>query len=345
MSNDRNLWLSAVALLAAAPLPEAAADWIELSNGQRRDGVQITAARWDSVQYTIGKAPPTTLSGEQVVALHRDSTFLEAGRDALEGGDHAKAISLLGSVGQTAKDWEQAEARFLIARAHVLSGKVREADQAFKAYLEKWKPEKDWWVPHAVQELADALLAARQPGTAEIRYKELAEFGGHWAFRSKLGQGFAVLQSKGEPGALQARRLFDEVARAAQAPPALKQQAVVGRSQAFLLQNQPQQAIKELEAEFFSATSGEAGYTPGRAEATLLMGRAHAALGGKENLEHAEIWFLRAVALYRKQGETYAQACALLTDVYTKLGQKSRADDWKAKGAAPAAPAGGGGGR
>jgi hypothetical protein len=75
------------------------------------------------------------------------------------------------------------------------------------------------------------------------------------------------------------------------------------------------------------------------------MGRAHAALGGKENLEHAEIWFLRAVALYRKQGETYAQACALLTDVYTKLGQKSRADDWKAKGAAPAAPAGGGGGR
>jgi hypothetical protein len=345
MTKDRNLWRAVLAMLVLAPVSKAAGDWIELTNGQRRDGIQINVAKWDSVQYTVGKAP-TTLSGEQVAALHRDSTFLQTGRDALERGDFAKAIADMNAVGATAKDWEQAEAKFLIGRAHARAGKVKEADAAFKAYLDRWKAEKDWWVPHAVLELANALLAARQPGTAEIRYKELNEFGGLWSLRSKLGQGFALLGAKGEAGALAARRLFDEVAKAIQAPIWLRQQAIVGRSQAFLLQNQPQQVPKELGDEFFNTSkSGEIGYTPERAEATLLMGKAYAAQGGKENLEQAEIWFLRAVALYRKQGETYAQACQLLSDVYTKLGNKGRADEWKAKGASSPAAANGGGGK
>lgn len=348
MLKDRILWRAVLPALVVAPLPEVAGDWIELANGQRRDGVTITVAKWDGVQYTVavGKGASTSLAGEQVLAIQRDSTFLQAGRDALERGDFAKAIVEMNAVGSTAKDWEQAEAKFLIGRAHTRCGKVKEADAAFKAYLDKWKPEKDWWVPHAVLELANALLAARQPGTAEIRYKELSEFGGLWALRSKLGQGLALLAAKGESGALAARRLFDEVAKSGQAPVRLKQQAIVGRSQAFLLQNQPQQVPKELGDEFFSNQKpGEIGYTPERAEATLLMGRAYAAQGGKENLEQAEIWFLRAVALYRKQGETYTQACELLSDVYTKLANKGRADEWKAKGASSSASANGGGGK
>jgi hypothetical protein len=336
----------ALLLIVAAPLPEAAADSVELANGQRRDNVQITSARWDLVQYVVGKSAPTSLSGEQVASIQRDSTFLQAGRDAIESGDFAKAIVEMNAVGSTAKDWEQAEAKYLIGRAYARSGKVKEADAAFKAYLDKWKSEKDWWVPHAILDLADSLLAARQPGTAEVRYKELNEFGGLWALQSKLGQGFAVLAAKGESGALAARRLFDEVAKSAQAPVALKQKAIVGRSMAFLVQNQPQQVPKELMDEFFSSQKpGEIGYTPERAEATLLMGKAYAAQGGKENLEQAEIWFLRAVALYRKQGPTYTQACALLSDVYTKLGNKGRADEWKAKGASASAAANGGGGK
>jgi hypothetical protein len=342
--------LPSLALLAAlvlVPLGRASADWILLVNGQRRDPVQITVAKWDSVQYQVGKTAPASLAGEQVAELHRDSSFLQAGRESIESGNYAKAVTELAAVGSTAKEWEQAEAKFLVARAHARAGNLKEADAAFKAYLEKWKPEKDWWVPQAILEFADALLAARQPGTAEVRYKELTEFGGLWALRSKVGQARALLQQKGENGAVPARQLLNEVAKSSQAPTKVRQQAVVCRAQAFLLQNQPQQAQKELQDEFFPSTpkAGEIAYTPERAEATILMGKAYAAQGGKENLEQAEIWGLRVVALYRKQADTYAQACVFLSDVYSKLGNKARADEWKAKGASSTAAPGGAGGK
>jgi tetratricopeptide (TPR) repeat protein len=322
-------------LLAA--VGQLRADSMELANGQKRD-VQITSAKWDSVQYVVGKAP-TTLSGDQVLSIVRDSTFLQAGREALEGGDYSKAVTSLGAVGDKAKDWEQAEARYLTARALHAAGNSKEAERVLKAYLDRYKGDKDWFVPAATLLMGDALLASRQPGTAEIHYKELDQYGSKWAIQGKLGQGKALL-GKGESGATEARRLFDDVARSAAAPPGVRQQAVVWKARAYLLQKQPQQAVKELTSEFFDAPKpGEIGYTAERAEATVLMGRAQAMLGGKPALEEAEIWLLRAVALYRKSPEIYSQACSGLSEVYTQLGNKSRADEWKQRGSTAGASA------
>ena len=318
--------------LLLAAMGAARADTIELANGGKRDG-QVTSAKWDSVQYVVGKAP-TTLSGDQVLSISRDSTFLQAGREALEGGDYSKAVSSLGAVGDKAKEWEQAEARYLTGKALYAAGNHKEAEKTLKAYLDRYKGDKDWFVPHATLLLGDVLLAARQPGTAEIHYKELDPYGPKWALQGKLGQGKALL-GKGESGATEARRLFDDVSRSAGAPAAVRQQAIVWKARAYLIQKQPQQAIKELMAEFFDAPKpGEIGYTAERAEATVLMGEAHAMLGGKANLEEAEIWFLRAVALFRKNPAVYARACSGLAGAYTELGNKPRADDWKQKGSA-----------
>lgn len=320
---------TACVLLLASP-PGARADTIELSNGGKRGG-QVTLAKWDSVQYVVGKAP-TTLTGDQVASILRDSTFLQAGREALDAGDYTKAAASLGSVGEKAKDWEQAEARYLTGKAFYSAKNYKEAEKVLKAYLDRYKADKDWFIPPGTLLLGDVLLAARQPGTAEIRYKELEQYGPKWTLQGKVGQASAMM-AQGEAKAPQARQLLDEVVRNPAAPIWLKQRATVARANAYLLQKQPQQAIEVLNPIFESPKPGELGYTAERAEATLLMGRAHAALGAKNDLEEAEIWLLRAVAIYRKDPEIHADACSSLAEVYTQLGNKARADQWKQKGA------------
>jgi hypothetical protein len=322
----------------------ASADEIVLLNGQRRSNIQVTLARWDQVQYVINKAP-TTVPGEQIESVTRDSNFLQGARDAIKAGNWSKALAELGGVTDKAKDWEQAEAKYLTGQVHLLSGNAREAEKAYKAYLDKYKADKDWFVPFATNEIAEALLQAKQPGTAGKLYNDLASYGERWATTAKLGQGMAMLAEKGESAALAARRLFDEV-KGSQAPLPVRQKAMVWRAKAFLLQKQPDQVIKELNTEFFeNAKAGELSYGPERAEATLLMGKAYQAQGGKENLEQAEIWFLRVVALFRKDLELQAQAQDALVDVYTQLGNKPRADEWKGRKGAGAGRESGAGGK
>jgi hypothetical protein len=120
----------------------------------------------------------------------------------------------------------------------------------------------------------------------------------------------------------------------------LKQQAIVARAQVFLLQGQPQQVIKELGDEFFEAPK-EIVYSGERAEATLLVGKAYLTLGGKENLEQAEIWLLKVAALYKKFAETYNAACDLLVEAYDKQGNKTRSGEWRSRKVTAAANGGG----
>src|SRR4029453_10252315 len=106
----------------------------------------------------------------------------------------------------------------------------------------------------------------------------------------------ALIASKGAAAALPARTLCDEIVRTREAPRELKNQALVLRAKILLLQENPQQAAKELTDGFFPPGKAEVEYSEERAEASLLLGRAYAALGGKENLEQAEIWYLKVPA-------------------------------------------------
>ncbi len=75
-------------------------------------------------------------------------------------------------------------------------------------------------------------------------------------------------------------------------------------------------------------------YDVRRAEATYLMGRAYLGLGGKENLETAELWLLRVPALYPGRGRVYTLSCRELARVYKDLGNNKRAAEWGRRGRA-----------
>lgn len=324
----------ALAIIAAAAVSPAArlrADWIELASGNRIENAEIVQARHDGLQYKQGNKPPLTLQAGQVSEISRESAVLQRLRQQIDAGQVDAAKEALGTL-TTQPDWVQAEGAYRVAEGYLDRGKAKEAAVAFKEYLDKHKGSKDWFVPHATLGLARALLAARQPSTAEIHFKELAQFGGAWALHGQMGQADAILQARGAAGALDARRLYDQAGRSRDATPEVRQRAAVGRARAFLLANQPQEAIKELSSAMFDNPKPEdLRYTSARAEASLIMGQAYIALGGKANLEQAEIWFLRVPALYGKHADAYAEACDALVGLYGKMNDAARANEWKAR--------------
>lgn len=313
---------------------------IRLASGRTLEGVEIVQARWDGVQYRQKGGPVVTQPGAQVLSIERKSDVLNAIRRLVESGDLSRAEETIKTVPAN-QSWAAAEGMVLLAEAYRRAGKSKEAIQVYRDYLAKFKAEKDWFLPQATLGLADVLLAANQPATAAVHYKELQEYGPRWELFAKLGQGEALLKEKGASSALEARRLFDEVLRNRAATLELKQKALVGRARAYLLQGQNDQVVKELSEGMFDAPKPEElAYSAERAEASLLLGRAYMAMGGKENLEQAEIWLLRVPALYGRHADAYAQACDALVEVYTKLKDEARAAEWKRRKSA--GPTGGG---
>lgn len=335
-------WLTLAILLGSPVLRVATgADSIELVDGKVLNGVEVVLAQWDSVQYKRAKASrATTVAGQKVRSIQRESFVLQPLRDAITNGKYKKAIKGLKDVGKQGggkqNDWELAEARYLIGKARALAGEERAAGKAFKDYLSRHEKDKDWYIPFAVNEFGQSLLASRKPGTAGVQFKKLGEYGGGWILRAKYGEGLSAL-AKGKAGAQEARGLLDVVYRSRQAPLELKEKAAVGRVKAILLQENARGAIQELNQAFFdSSRAGKVSYSGARAEASLLMGQAYQALGGEENLQEAELWFLRIPALYRRHQKIYTQACRALVDVYGKLGNQKREEEWKARLAAAA---------
>jgi predicted negative regulator of RcsB-dependent stress response len=308
-------------------------DTITLVGGRSYDDVEIVQARWDSVSYKQGRRPAISVAGSQVESFERSSVLRDRVKQLASGGDFDRANQIIEQIpNDPSQAWVAAEGLYLIAKARAEAGQYREASDAYKAYLDKFKDDKDWFVPHATLGLAQALLALNQPGTAEIHFKDLATFGGQWALEAELGQGDAILRSRGKAGALDARRFYDQVARNRAASVELRQKALVGRARAFLLQEQYDQVIQELEQTFFeSPKPEELVYTHNRAAASLLMGRAYMGKGGPENLQTAEIWLLRVPALYAGHTDVLVDACDALVEVYNGLNNQERASEWSAR--------------
>jgi hypothetical protein len=340
--------LSTLVVLACALAVRvtARADSIKLVNGKVLNDIEVVLAQWDNVQYrrleaskgSRKKSKPTSLAGQKIRSMVRESYLLQPMRDAIVNGKYKKALEGLKAIGEAGsgktEPWELAEARYLIGKTSALAGEPTEAGTAFKDYLSKHDAEKDWYLPFAVYEYGEALIAAKKPGTAVVHFKRLAEFGGRWPLLAKYGEGLAAL-AKGKAGAQAARSLLEVVSRSREAPLELREKAAVARVKAILVQENAKRAIEELNEAFFDPSKGDkASYSATRAEATLLMGQAYQSLGGKENLQEAELWFLRIPALYRRHSAIYDEACRALADVYGKLGNKKREEEWKARLAA-----------
>lgn len=319
-----------VAVLCAAGA--ARADVLVRSNGSKVGDVSVVQARWDQVQYKQG-GQAFSLKGEEVESVERDSRQLSTIRDAMDRGDLASAVAAAGKLKQNSSvDWEKAEAAYIEGKLQHLAGDYKAAEAAYKSFLDAHEAQKDWWVPHAVYGRGVCALEQNQGRTAELHFKALDAFGPQWSLRAKLGQGNALLVSQ-KP--IEARQLFNEVARSSQASLSLAQEALVGKARALILQKDYRGAVGELEKEFFSNSKpGQLLYNQPRAEACYLIGSALKAQGGKENLELAEIWYLRTAAIFSNHASVYRRACKDLADVYTQLGRTDRAEEWKRRAGA-----------
>ncbi|HLU47677.1 MAG TPA: hypothetical protein VK116_06325, partial [Planctomycetota bacterium] len=226
------------------------------------------------------------------------------------------------------EDWEKAEAAYFLGKTLLDAGREN-AGELFKAYLDEHESKKDWWVPHAMHGRAQAELALGRGNTANELFGRLESFGPVWKLRARIGQGRALHAAKSY---LEARRAFDAVASDRSAPIALRHEAIAGRAEAFLAQEQYDNAIQELRDGFFNvARTGEIRYDRARAQATLLTGLAYKAKGSKSDLESAEIWLLKVGALYGTQGDLVERAAAALAEVYDGLGDPQRAARWRTR--------------
>lgn len=313
-----------------------AADTIVKVSGASIDNIEIIQAKWDLVQYqTDRRGRAQSVAGDQIASIDREAKnrALTRGRAAYVKGDYETAIKRLTSVGGGSKDWEKAEAAYLLGEVYLQAGDAKAGDKQLKAYLKDHGKNKDWWVPHALYARGSAQIALKQFEPAEVSFKKLEKMPGQWSLRAQVGRARAIESSGDKARFLEARSILLAVAKGRTTPVELAHEAYVVRGWIYLRQKQYFEAIKKLKANFFdSSKSRDYLYDVRRAEATYLMGRAYLGLGGKENLEQAELWLLRVPALYRGRGRVYTLSCRALARVYKDLGNSQRAAEWVRRG-------------
>jgi hypothetical protein len=323
---NRAAFLATLCLLSSSA-SLARADAIVRHDGRRIDDVRITEASWDGVRYEQnGQAQ--RLGGDEVLAIERDSLVLRAARQALESGDFAAAFREFKTVRDSSSGWEKAEAGYFMGRSLLHAGK-KEASAAFKEYLDAFGDSKDWWLPAAVEGRAEAELVAGRGETANKLFGDLEKYGKNWVLRARIGQGRALFAAGKHT---EARKAFSDVAGSRTAPASMRRDALAGRAEVQIHQEQYAAAIKDLEDSFFkSARPEDAVFDVARARATLLIGLAHKGQGGTENLQRAEIWLLKVTGLYGAFPSVVQEAAGHLADVYEKLGNQERARQWREK--------------
>lgn len=331
---DRTLILASRAFAVATclwltswPAGGLRADTVVRSTGGRYDDVEIMQARYDEVLLERG-GQTMRLSGDQVESIDRSSAVLRRANELRDRGQFEEASAEYART-KVGKDWEKAEASYRAGECLLLAGKAREAAAAFKSYLDEHRESKDWWVPHAVYGLGQASLELGSSKTAVTYLDELTSYGKSWELRATMGKAKALrLQKK----YVEARKLFNQVINNRQASGRLVQEAMVGYGRTQLAQEQYGALIQKLDEWFFGRSrTRDVDFGPARGEATLLMGRAYQGQGGKENLEQAEIWLLKAAVLHGSDGRVLREASQELAKLYDDMGQKDRAAQWRSR--------------
>jgi len=316
-----------VVALSCFFISSLSADVVVQSNGKRIDGVTVLSAKWDQVIFKEQGGNTSTFAGDRVSSIQRESAYLQPVRSALAGGDYGKALSGISKLeGRGLKGWQAAELQYLKGKAHLGAGNFVKADGVFKEFVAAQQESKDYWLPHAIYGRGQASIGRGLGSSAQTHFKGLSDYGPTWVLRAKLGEAEGLFLAKKY---VEARTKFNEVANDRKAPPSLKVDAVVGRIDVIVSQKQYDKAISDLDKNFFSNSVGRGfDYGKARAKATYLMGVCYKGLPGKENLEKAEIWLLKAVVLYRQHKTVYINSCKGLADVYKQLGRADRATHW-----------------
>lgn len=333
-------WLLVLGLvLAGVPLAarRAQADAIVLADGRRIDNVQITRMSWDSVGYTLGGVGQA-VEGFLVLAIERP-TGLSAALSLIQSGDFAGAEARLKSALDAGQDWEKGYAQYLMGGLYLEwsaadRSKADLAIAAFDAHVKKFEASKDFYLPHATYDLGRAYLAAGKPESAAVLFKKLASYGGTrgvWGYRASIGEALAILTKDGRKNINEVRNKVRSVLDDRKAPQEAREEATIVMAMSYNVGEDYPRARSTIEGAFLKASGKEVAYSANYGRALNLMGDSYRLQGGKENLQLAEIWYLKTTCFFKKSPSVFRAAAQGLAEVYDKLGEKNRAQEWSAK--------------
>ena len=320
--------------IAAFAISSAAADTIYPASGKPIGNVEIIRANWDRIAYELLGAQ-STIEGYKVLRIERDSPLNKV-EERIQSGKYKAALKGLNQATKRglSNDLDKAKAAFLKGKLYLAwsssdPSKASAAISAFKSYLKEFEGSKDFYVPHAHYELGRAYLKAKNHSEADKQFRTLDKYGskdGIWGYKGINGTAWAELLGGTRDASLRARKAFGVVERDNKAPKSARSEARVGRAACFVTVKDYGKARAEIEREFLKKKPD---YDEYYARACNVMGDAYRLEGGKENLQQAEIWYLKTTCLFSQYPDVYREAVRNLVSVYDKLGDSKKAEDWK----------------
>jgi len=312
---------SIVAAAAFATLP-VRADTIHRIGGGAIESATIDSATWEEIKYKLANLPAQqSIRADQVERFERSDEpgELARGKAALDRGQYADAVAELQKGADRAIP-HSSECAYFVGVANLAWGaeqraKLADAVAAFRAMIEKYTPQKDWFVPLAVRGLGEALLAQDKAGEAQAEFERLRKdpWTRRWETDGIEGVGWCYLHGK---------RWEDAGKQFFQAVRGGSRKAHVGYAKSQTGRGRPADALKTLEEQFFSKTPQ---FDRVEAMARNAAGEAYEAQKGDDVLWEAVYQYLWVPAIYGAYRAEEAKALERAGALLEKLGAKEDA--------------------
>ncbi len=336
-----NRWIVAVLAVLASGLvghSSLRADEIIVTGGRNYQGVTISTATWEQVEYRLpGVSTSQKLSSDKVLELRfsGEPANLSRGRGALEQGDLEGAVSALTSASSQGADRHRSNASYLLAEALLRLGqqdasKLTEAIGAFDAFIATYEPKKDFYLPYARMGLSAAYKSSGKWSDALQALQPLAQgdLGNKWVLGATLGKAEVLLAQEKWT---EARELFSSVANDSRAGASMGTVAWLGYASCQLGQKQWSSATDTVRQKVLeNRDRNSTATTASRARAWLIWGRAsHSQAGGdRTQLQWALIRYFRAAVIATTgNGDILAESLFRAKSAAKELGLNDRVEE------------------
>ena len=329
-----------LAIIIAGGFSPCMGDQILLKSGRSYEGVTITKATWEQVEYRMpGVSTTQKVNADDVERLEFTSepSGLSRGRGALSQGDWAAAVSAFRSARSLPDQRHKANAMYLLALAQLRWGEqedshLGDASTAAEEFISLFSASKDFFLPHAHQVLSESLMRQGKFSEGERALENLAngKYGDRWVLGGQLGKG-ELLLAQGRHA--DARDLFGSVGNnsAVANDVSFRNRAWLGYAACQLGQKQYPAAIETVRKNIIDSRQRGAPRIDGDlARAWIVWGRAEEASAGSDQkkLQWAAIRFLRAAVIATGgDGEALAESLYRAKELWKKLGESDRAEE------------------
>jgi len=317
---------------------ESHADEIHVTGGRDYQGVTITSATWEQVEYSLqGVTTSQKIAADRVLELvfSLEPVAMGRGRGALEQGDYEGAVDALKNSTNQGDPRHRANAKYLYGLALLRWGEqdpvhLPQAIVALGEFLSEFEQGRDYYVPHARMALSEAQRRSGNWTEAGQALEVLArgDLGKHWILGASLGNAEVLLaQDKWA----EAREVFSSVANNSQAGARLSTEAWLGYATCQVGQKQWSSATDTVRQKILETRDRNVvAMTSARARAWLIWGRATQGKSpdDREELQWAMIRYFRAsVIATTGDGEILAEALFRAKSAAKALGQTDRVEE------------------